>query len=156
MWEFTDIRSRQSGILIIPVLKREPRNFVGHPPAPLCSLSGTLPAGGSEIRHAQAREKNYISICAAKRGSAEHAFSLSPAAGVCVCVCVCFWFGHPAPQALSPSQCPQLSTRVRDHRGKSFCSCEVGCLAKCPIQPKPRSLGGRAHGGSGGTFPCLD
>ena len=75
---------------------------------------------------------------------------------VCVCVCVCFWFGHPAPQALSPSQCPQLSTRVRDHRGKSFCSCEVGCLAKCPIQPKPRSLGGRAHGGSGGTFPCLD
>ena len=37
-------------------------------------------------------------------------------------------------QALSPRQCPQLSTFVRDLSGSSFCSCEVG-----PAQP---GLGG--------------
>ena len=75
-------------------------------------------------------------------------FALSLAAGACVRVCLV----RP-PHAPSLRRCPQLSTLVRDHRGKSLCSREVGCLAKCPNQPKLPSLGGPAHGGSGGTFP---
>ena len=46
-----------------------------------------------------------------------------------LCVCACL-FDHPSPYAPSLSQCPQLSSSVRDHRGKSF------------VQPKPPGLGG--------------
>ena len=81
--------------------------------------------GALSCRHCPACQGDTVGVCAAKRGLAELAFSLSLAAGACVRV----WYDHPAPQALSPSQCPQLSTFVRDRKGKSFCSCEVGCLA---------------------------
>ena len=64
------------------------------------------------------------------------AFSLSLAAGACVPVCLV----RP-PHAPSLRRCPQLSTLVRDHRGKSLCSREVGCLAKCPNPTQPQ-LGG--------------
>ena len=75
------------------------------------------------------------------------AFSLSFAAGAYVRVCLV----RP-PHAPSLRRCPQLSTLVRDHRGKNLCSREVGCLAKCP-NPTHAQLGGRAHGASGGTLP---
>ena len=45
------------------------------------------------------------------------AFALSLAAGACVRVCLV----RP-PHAPSLRRCPQLSTLVRDHRGKSLCS----------------------------------
>ena len=45
--------------------------------------------------------------------------------------CARVWLGYPAPQVLSPSQCPQLSTRVRD-----------GCVGKCPIPNQAAQLGG--------------
>ena len=64
------------------------------------------------------------------------AFSLSLAAAACVRVCLV----RP-PHAPSLRRCPQLSTVVRDHRGKSLCSREVGCLAKCP-NPTQAHLGG--------------
>lgn len=33
----------------------------------------------------------------------------------------------------------------------------LGCLAKCPIPTQAAQLGEAGHhGGSGGTFPCLD
>ena len=38
--------------------------------------------------------------------------------------------------------CPQLSTFVKDHRGKSLCSREVGCLAKCPNRTQAARFGG--------------
>ena len=81
---------------------------------------------------------------AAKRGLAELAFSLSLAAGACVRV----WYDHPAPQALSPSQCPQLSTFVRDRKGKSFC-------LSAQIQPKPPGLGGAGPWRFGWRFSQL-
>ena len=87
-------------------------------------------------------------VCAANRGSAERAFSLSLAAGACVRVS----FGHPAPQALLRAQ---LSTRVRDHMGKSFCSCEVGCLAKCPNPTQAVQLGGAGPWRFGWHFSLL-
>ena len=74
------------------------------------------------------------------------AFSFSLAAGACVRVCLV----RP-PHAPSLRRWPQLSTLVRDHRGKSLCFREVGCLG-AQIQPK-LSLGGRVRGGSGGAFP---
>ena len=78
------------------------------------------------------------------------AFSRSLAAGACVRVCLV----RP-PHAPSLRRCPQLSTLVRDHRGKSLCSREVGCLAKCP-NPTQAQLGGAgalagSPGGSGGN-----
>ena len=79
------------------------------------------------------------------------AFALSLAVGACVRACLV----RP-PHAPSLRRCPQLSTLVRDHRGKSLCSREVGCLAKCPHPTQAARLGGRAHGGSGGTFPFSD
>ena len=63
------------------------------------------------------------------------AFSFSLAAGACVRVCLV----RP-PHAHSLRRWPQLSTLVRDHRGKSLCFREVGCLG-AQIQPK-LSLGG--------------
>ena len=65
------------------------------------------------------------------------AFSLSLAAGACVRVCLV----RP-PHAPSLRRCPQLSTLVRDHRRKSLCSREVGCLAKCPNQTQAQLGGG--------------
>ena len=67
------------------------------------------------------------SLCS-QRGIAELAFSLSPTAGACVRV----WYDHPAPQALSPTQ---LSTVVRDHRGKSSVPVKWAVLPKCPSRP---------------------
>ena len=67
-------------------------------------------------------------------------------AGACVRVCLV----RP-PHAPSLRRWPQLSTLVRDHRGKNLCFREVGCLG-AQIQPK-LSLEGRVHGGSGGAFP---
>ena len=52
---------------------------------------------------------------------------------------------------------PQLSIRERDHRGKGFCSCEVGCLAKCPNPTQAAQLGGgRPMEVPVALFPCLD
>ena len=67
-----------------------------------------------------------------------------------LCVCACL-FDHPSPYAPSLSQCPLLSTSVRDHRGKSFVPAKWAVLPSVQFQPKPPGLGGRAHGGSGGT-----
>ena len=53
-------------------------------------------------------------------------FSLSLAAGACVRVC-----SVRPPHVPSLRRWPLLSTLVRDHRGKSLCFREVGCLAKC-------------------------
>ena len=64
-------------------------------------------------------------------------FSLSLAAGACVRVCLV----RP-PHAPSLRRCPQLSTRVRDHRGGRACVPEKwAVLPSAQIQPK-LSLGG--------------
>ena len=68
-----------------------------------------------------------------QRNKLSFAFSLSLAASACVRVCLV----RP-PHAPSLRWCPQPNTLVRDHMGKSLCSREVGCLAKCP-NPNPRS-----------------
>ena len=97
-------------------------------------------SGAFSCGHCPTRPENTAWVCAATvchSGSAQLALPLSIAVGACVR----FWLGHPAPQALSPRQGPQHSTRVTDHRGKSFRSWDVGCLAR---------------GGLDGTFPCLD
>ena len=84
-----------------------------------CAIPLLVGDGASSRRHCPARKGDTVGVCAAKRGLAELVFSLSLAAGACVRV----WYDHPAPQALSPSQCPKPSTFVRDRKGKSFCSC---------------------------------
>ena len=65
---------------------------------------------------------------------------LFPLVSLPVRVCVC----------VSLRQCSQLSTLVRDHRGKSFPE-KWAVLPSAPIQPRRP-----AHGGSGGTFPFSD
>ena len=77
------------------------------------------------------------------------AFSLSLAAGACVRVCLV----RP-PHAPSLRRCPQFSTLVRDHRGKSLCSEEVGCLAKCPNPTQAQLGGGGPMEVRVAPFPC--
>ena len=105
------------------------------------SVSGTAP-------HAKGI---MIAIVQPQGNKLNLAFALSLAAGACVRVCLLL-----PPHAPSLRRCPQLSTLVRDNRGKSLCSREVGCVAKCPNPTQLPGLGGRAHGGSGGTFPFSD
>ena len=107
----------------------------------LCLHPGTAPHARGILNESAQPKGDQLSVF----------FCLSPAAGACVRV----WFGHPAPQALSPSQCPQLSTHVRDYRGKSFCSCEVGCLAKCPNPTQASQLGGAGPWRFGWHFSLL-
>ena len=109
-----------------------------------CSLFPNFPfwskGDAFSIRHLSTRQGDTVRVFAAARASAECAFALSLAAGAVRVLRVLF--DHPSPYAPSLSQCPLLSTSVRDHRGKSFCSCEVGCLAKCPIPTQAARLGG--------------
>ena len=74
------------------------------------------------------------------------AFAFSLAAGVCVRVCLI----RP-PHAPSLRRSPQLSTLVRACVPEKW-----AVLPSAQIQPKLPGLGGRAHGGSGATFPFSD
>ena len=94
--------------------------------------------------------------CRSLRGQKGMLNLLVPSVGACGHV----WYGRNAPQALSPSQCPQLRTLVRDDRGKSFCSCEmevrvaifparsewVGASNSCWISPMTQAERGRREG----------
>ena len=58
-----------------------------------------------------------------------------------LCACARL-FDHPSPNAPSLSRCPQLSTSVRDHRGKSFVPAKWAVLPSVQFQPRPSAWGG--------------
>ena len=107
--------------------------------------------GALSCRHCPACQGDTVGVCAAKRGLAELAFSLSLAAGACVRV----WYDHPAPQALSPSQCPQLSTFVRDRKGRVSVPVKWAVLPKCPNPTQAARLGGAGPWRFGWRFSQL-
>ena len=101
-----------------------------------CSKPSPFRSRGGELQALPPHAKGTMIESVQPQGNKlSFAFSLSLAAGACVRVCLV----RP-PHAPSLRWCPQLSTLVRDHRGKSLCSREVGCLS-AQIQPK-LSLGG--------------
>ena len=58
-----------------------------------------------------------------------------------LCVCACL-FDHPSPYAPSLSQCPQLSSSVRDHRGKSFVPAKWAVFQVSNSNPSRPAWGG--------------
>ena len=98
--------------------------------------------------------RDTVRVFAAARASAECAFALSLAAGA-VRVCVFVRPSRP-PMPRLLSQCPQLSTSVRDHRGRSFVPAKWAVLPSVQFQPKPPGLAWRFGWHILPQIPCSD